>query len=115
MRLPYDVDWFSWVQQLFVESYVPPLMARDFAMSCESCERDYPRWWMWVPQFDEFCELDLLVLDLILGQVSHLDPDLDASPVSNYRVTEQDLLVAMNPVVQLHLDRQTVLKVGHGF
>ena len=93
MHLPYDVDWFSWMSLLFFESYVPPLMALDLVMFCESFEREYLRWWRWVPQFDEFYELDLLALDLILGQVSHLDSDLDASPVSNYRVTEQDPLV----------------------
>ena len=93
MHLPYDVGWFSWMSLLFFVSYVPPLMALDLVMFCESCERDDLRWWMWMRQFDVFCELDLLALDLILGRGSHLDSDLDASPVSNYRVTEQDPLV----------------------
>ena len=83
MHLPFDVDWFSWMSLLFFESYVPALMAMDLVMFCESCEREFLRWWMRGSQFDAFCELDLLALDLILGRASHLDPDLGASPVSN--------------------------------
>ena len=115
MHWPCGVDWFSWVQRLFDVSYVPVLMARGFVMSCESCELDYLWWWLSVPQFGVFSVRDLLELNLSFGLVSHLGSDLDAFPVSNYLVTEQDLLAEMIPVAQLHLDRQTVLKVDHGF
>tara|TARA_B110000014_G_C20002248_1_gene519430 strand:+ start:571 stop:837 length:267 start_codon:yes stop_codon:yes gene_type:complete len=88
MHWPCGVDWFSWVQRRFDVSYVPVLMARNFAMSCVSCELDYLRWWLSVPQFDVFSVLDLLELNLTFGLVSHLGSGLDAFPVSNYRVTE---------------------------